>query len=140
MSVHITRMKGFLQEFRAFAMRGNVIDMAIGVVIGTAFGKITSSLVADVIMPPLGILIGKVNFKDLKVTLLESEGKTAVTLNYGSFLQEIINFSIIAFVLFLLIKLISKLQKKQDAADAKAAPPRQEMLLEEIRDILKKKS
>ena len=138
MKHHIIKVSGFLQEFRAFAMRGNVIDMAIGVVIGTAFGKITSSLVADVIMPPLGILIGKVDFKDLKVTLLEGEGKAAVTLNYGSFIQEIINFSIIAFALFLLIKLISTLRKKQDETEAKAAPPRQEVLLEEIRDLLKK--
>ena len=139
MNAHIGKVKGFLQEFRAFAMRGNVIDMAIGVVIGTAFGKITSSLVGDVIMPPLGILIGKVDFKDLKITLLENEGKAAVTLNYGSFIQEVINFTIIAFALFLLIKLISTLRKKQDEADAKAAPPRQEVLLEEIRDLLKKK-
>lgn len=141
MKSDLTPLKSFFQEFQKFAMRGNVIDMAVGVVIGTAFGKITASLVSDVIMPPLGILIGKVAFKDLKLTILAAtEGKAAVTLNYGMFIQELINFTIIAFALFIMIKVISTLQKKrEEQAATPLPPPRQEVLLEEIRDLLKKK-
>lgn len=129
-----------LTEFREFAMRGNVIDLAVGVVIGTAFGNITNSLVKDVIMPPIGIVMGKVDFSDLKFNLIEaSEGAAAVTLNYGLFLQTLVNFIIVAWAMFMIIKVMNKLKRKQDTGAADAPPPpRQEVLLEEIRDLLKK--
>ena len=139
----------FLQEFKAFAMKGNVVDMAFGVIIGGAFGKIVSSVVADVIMPPLGLLIGGVNFTDLKWVMKPAEvvdGKeiAAVTLNYGNFLQATFDFLIIAFSIFMFIKLITKLTEKKKA-ETPAAPPappvlsKEEVLLTEIRDILKEK-
>ena len=139
----------FLQDFKAFAMKGNVIDMAVGVVIGGAFGKIVSSLVANVIMPPIGLLVGGVNFTDLKWVMKAAEvgadGKiAAVTLNYGNFLQATFDFLIIAFSIFMFIKLITKLTEKKKA-EAPAAPPvppapsKEEVLLTEIRDILKEK-
>ena len=139
----------FLQEFKAFAMKGNVVDMAVGVIIGGAFGKIVSSVVADVIMPPLGLLIGGVNFTDLKWVMKPAEvvdGKeiAAVTLNYGNFLQATFDFLIIAFYIFMFIKLITKLTEKKKA-ETPAAPPappvlsKEEVLLTEIRDILKEK-
>ena len=139
----------FLQEFKAFAMKGNVVDMAVGVIIGGAFGKIVSSVVADVIMPPLGLLIGGVNFTDLKWVMQPAEvvnGKeiAAVTLNYGNFLQATFDFLIIAFSIFMFIKLITKLTEKKKA-ETPAAPPappapsKEEVLLTEIRDILKEK-
>lgn len=139
----------FLQEFKAFAMKGNVVDMAVGVIIGGAFGKIVSSVVADVIMPPLGLLIGGVNFTDLKWVMKPAEvvdGKeiAAVTLNYGNFLQATFDFLIIAFSIFMFIKLITKLTEKKKA-ETPAAPPaspvlsKEEVLLTEIRDILKEK-
>lgn len=129
-----------LKEFREFAMRGNVIDLAVGVVIGTAFGSITNSLVKDVIMPPIGILMGKVDFSDLKFTLIQAaEGVDAVTINYGLFLQTLVNFVIVAWAMFMIIKVMNKLKRKQDTGAADAPPPpRQEVLLEEIRDLLKK--
>ena len=129
-----------IKEFREFAMRGNVIDLAVGVVIGTAFGAITNSLVKDVIMPPIGILMGKVDFSDLKITLVQAaEGVEAVTVNYGLFLQTLVNFVIVAWAMFMIIKVMNKLKRKQDAGSADAPPPpRQEVLLEEIRDLLKK--
>ena len=129
-----------IQEFREFAMRGNVIDLAVGIVIGTAFGAITNSLVKDVIMPPIGMLMGKVDFSKLKVVLLESsEGVDAVTVNYGLFLQTLINFIIVSWAMFMIIKLMNTLKRKQETGAADAPPPpRQEMLLEEIRDLLKK--
>lgn len=112
---HIMYMS-FIQEFKQFAMRGNVVDMAIGVVIGTAFGKVVSSLVSDVIMPPIGKLTGGVDFSDLAVTLKEaSEGAPAIMLNYGAFLNTIINFVIIAASIFAVIKLMNKLKKKEEA-------------------------
>lgn len=138
---------GFLKEFKDFAMRGNVVDMAVGVVIGAAFGKIVSSLVADIIMPPIGLLIGGVNFTDLKLTLKDgAEGVDPVTLNYGNFLQVCIDFLIIAFAIFLVVKLIntlSNLRKKEEEVAAAAPAPApepsaEEKLLAEIRDILKK--
>ena len=139
----------FLQDFKAFAMRGNVIDMAVGVIIGGAFGKIVSSIVADVIMPPIGLLVGGVNFTDLKLQLKPSEvvdgvEKAAVTLNYGNFLQATFDFIIIAFSIFLFIRLITKLtaKKKEEAPAAPPAPPaptKEEVLLTEIRDLLKEK-
>ncbi|HEY0901639.1 MAG TPA: large-conductance mechanosensitive channel protein MscL [Micavibrio sp.] len=129
-----------LQEFREFAMRGNVIDLAVGIVIGTAFGAITSSLVKDVIMPPIGFLMGKVDFSKLKWTMIEAaEGVDAVTINYGLFIQTLVNFVIVAWAMFMIIKVMNKLKRKQDVGAADAPPPpRQEVLLEEIRDLLKK--
>ena len=140
----------FLQEFKAFAMKGNVIDMAVGVIIGGAFGKIVSSIVADVIMPPIGLLVGGVNFTDLKWVLKPAfleDGKevvAAVTLNYGNFLQVTFDFLIIAFSIFMFIKLLTKLteKKKEEAPAAPPAPPapsREEVLLTEIRDLLKER-
>ncbi len=139
----------FLQDFKAFAMKGNVIDMAVGVIIGGAFGKIVSSIVADVIMPPIGLLVGGVNFTDLKWVLKPAEvidGKemAAVALNYGNFVQATFDFLIIAFSIFLFIKLITKLSegKKVEEPAAPAPPPapsKEEVLLTEIRDLLKEK-
>lgn len=135
----------FLQDFKAFAMRGNVIDMAVGVIIGGAFGKIISSVVADVIMPPLGLLVGGVNFTDLKLELKPAEMvdgvmQDAVTLNYGNFLQTAFDFIIIALSIFLFVKLIGKLMRKKEEPAASPAPSKEEQLLTEIRDLLKKQS
>jgi len=125
-------------EFKEFAMKGNVVDMAVGVIIGTAFGKIVSSFVADVIMPPLGLAIGGVNFTDLSMTLGPNAATgEPVVLKYGVFLQTIFDFLIIAIVLFLMIRMLNKLKKPAPAA-APPPPARQEVLLEEIRDLLKK--
>jgi large conductance mechanosensitive channel len=131
-----------IKEFREFAVKGNVVDMAVGIIIGAAFGKIVSSLVDDVITPPLGYLIGGVDFSDLAWTLPAlQDGKDPVTINYGAFLQTTFDFIIIAFAIFLLVKGINRLKRKQEEAPAApAAPPRQEVLLEEIRDLLKKQS
>ncbi|MFN4298135.1 MAG: large-conductance mechanosensitive channel protein MscL [Thermaurantimonas sp.] len=132
----------FIKEFREFAMRGSVLDLAVGVVIGGAFGKIVSSFVGDVLMPPLGLLLGGIDFKDFAVTLKEAtEEAPAVTLNYGAFIQNVIDFTIIAFAIFLLIKGVNQIKRKQEApAQAPAAPPEpsnEEKLLAEIRDLLK---
>jgi large conductance mechanosensitive channel len=130
---------GLAKEFKEFAMKGNVIDMAVGVIIGAAFGKIVTSVVEDVIMPPIGKFIGGVNFTDLAVSLgLGADGKE-VMLKYGNFLQVTFQFLIVAFVLFLLIRALNKL-KTPDPAAPPPAPSRQEVLLEEIRDLLAKKS
>ncbi len=139
----------FLNEFKTFAMRGNVIDMAVGIIIGGAFGKIVSSVVSDLIMPPIGLLIGGVNFTDLKLTLkhaqLDAAGQVlnpAVTINYGMFMQTLLDFVIIAFSIFLLIKLINKLTTKKEEAPAPAEPAKPSddvVLLTEIRDLLKEK-
>ena len=138
-----------LQEFKSFAMKGNVIDLAVGVIIGGAFGKIVSSVVADVIMPPIGLLVGGVNFVDLKWVMKAAEigadGKeaAAVTLNYGNFLQATFDFIIIAFSIFMFIKLINKMLCKQEAVEQTPPPPpapsKEELLLTEIRDLLKEK-
>jgi large conductance mechanosensitive channel len=129
---------GMMQEFKAFAMRGNVVDMAVGIIIGGAFGKIVSSFVADVIMPPIGLLIGGVNFSELAITLKDAVGETAaVTLNYGKFVQSVIDFVIIAFAIFMVIKAMNALKKKEQAPAAPPAPSKQETLLMEIRDLLK---
>jgi large conductance mechanosensitive channel len=139
---------GMLKEFKEFAMRGNVIDLAVGVVIGGAFGKIVASLVADVIMPPIGLLVGGVNFTDLKLEMKPAEvidgvEKAAVTLNYGNFLQVTFDFIIVAFAIFMFIKLINKLNRKKEEAPAAPAPlpepTKEEVLLTEIRDLLKTK-
>lgn len=136
-----------LKEFKDFAMRGNVIDLAVGVIIGGAFGKIVASLVADVIMPPIGLLVGGVNFTDLKWDLKAAEvvdgvEKAAVTLNYGNFLQVTFDFIIVAFAIFMFIKGMNRLNRKKEEAPAPAAPPapsKEELLLAEIRDLLKEK-
>ncbi len=129
----------FVSEFKEFAMKGNVVDMAVGVIIGTAFGKIVSSLVADVVMPPLGLAIGGVNFRDLAVTLgTDTTSGEPVVLKYGLFLQTIFDFLIIALVLFLAIRALNKLKKPAQPA-VPPSPPRQEVLLEEIRDLLARK-
>ncbi|HPC84011.1 MAG TPA: large-conductance mechanosensitive channel protein MscL [Thermoanaerobaculaceae bacterium] len=129
-----------LKEFREFAMRGNVMDMAVGIIIGGAFGKIVASLVNDVLMPPLGLIVGGMDFTKLAFTLKAAEGDApAVLLRYGMFIQQVVDFLIIAFAIFLMIKGMNKLRRKQEAAPAAPAPPpRQEVLLEEIRDLLKK--
>jgi large conductance mechanosensitive channel len=128
------------KEFREFAVKGNVVDMAVGIVIGAAFGKIVTSAVADLITPPLGYLIGGVDFTNLAITLPAMvEGGDAVTVNYGSFLQTVFDFVIVAFAIFLVVKAINRVKRKEEAAPAAPpAPPRQEVLLEEIRDLLKK--
>lgn len=133
-------MLKLVKEFREFAMRGNVIDLAVGVVIGTAFGSITNSLVKDVIMPPLGALMGSINFSELKWNMIAAhDNVAAVTINYGLFIQTIVNFLIVAWAMFMIITVMNKLKRKQDAGDGEAPPPpRQEVLLEEIRDLLKK--
>ena len=134
-----------IQEFKQFAVKGNMIDMAVGIIIGGAFGKIVSSLVNDVLMPPLGLLIGGVDFADLKATLKQAsvnelgEAIPAVTLNYGTFIQTAIDFLIIALVVFMMIKAINSLKKKEEAAPAAPpAPTKDQELLTEIRDLLKK--
>lgn len=148
----------FLQDFKAFAMKGNVIDMAVGVIIGGAFGKIVTSVVNDIIMPPIGLLIGGVNFKDLKWVMQEAVPEklneagevitpavAEVTLNYGNFLQQTFDFLIIAFSIFCFVSLIKKVTERKKKEEAPAAPPappapsKEEVLLTEIRDLLKEK-
>jgi large conductance mechanosensitive channel len=137
------------KEFREFAVKGNVVDMAVGIIIGAAFGKIVSSLVSDVVLPPIGLLIGGVKFTSLSLTLREAvpavgddAAREAVTLNYGMFVQSAFDFVIIAFVIFMVVKGINRLKRQVAAAPTPPAvplpPPRQEVLLEEIRDLLKK--
>ncbi|WP_374087383.1 large-conductance mechanosensitive channel protein MscL [Methylomicrobium lacus] len=130
-----------LQEFKEFAIKGNAVDMSVGIIIGAAFGKIVSSLVADVIMPPIGVLVGGVDFTDLAITIKEASGDApAVMLKYGSFLQAVVDFTIIAFAIFLVIKLINNLKKKEVEAPAPAPEPtKEELLLTEIRDLLKER-
>jgi large conductance mechanosensitive channel len=129
-----------MKEFRDFAMRGNVVDMAVGIVIGAAFGKIVTSFVNDVLMPPIGIALGGVDFSDLAMTLKAASGDVAaVTLNYGSFIQTVIDFVIIAFAIFMVVKAMNKMKKKEEEKPAAPpAPPADVALLTEIRDLLKK--
>lgn len=138
---------GMLKEFKEFAVKGNVVDLAVAVIIGGAFGKIVTSFVNDIVMPPIGMLIGGVNFKNLAVVLKEAvvddAGEVvtaAVTLNYGAFIQNIVDFTIIAFVIFLAVKAINSTKKKEAAAPPPPppGPSKSEVLLEEIRDLLKK--
>ncbi|GMQ27747.1 large-conductance mechanosensitive channel protein MscL [Algoriphagus confluentis] len=139
---------GLIKEFKEFAVKGNVIDLAVGVIIGGAFGKIVSSFVNDIIMPPIGLLLGGVDFKDLSMVLKEAttdeagEAVAAVTLNYGMFIQNVVDFVIIAFVIFLAIKGVNQMNRKKEEAPAPPpappAPTPSEKLLEEIRDLLKK--
>ncbi|MDE6514334.1 MAG: large-conductance mechanosensitive channel protein MscL [Muribaculaceae bacterium] len=139
----------FIQDFKAFAMKGNVIDMAVGVIIGGAFGKIVSSLVNDIIMPVVGLLTGGVNFTELKATLhdavldptTQEVVKEAVTLNYGMFIQNVVDFLIIAFSIFVALRVMMKFKKKEAEAPAPApAPSNEEVLLTEIRDLLKQQN
>lgn len=138
-------MGQFVQEFKKFAMRGNVIDMAVGIIIGGAFGKIVSSVVNDLVMPGIGLIIGGGNFKELKIVLKEAvmDGETvvspAVSINYGNFLQTTFDFLIIAFAVFMLVKAVNKLSKKKEVEAKPAAPPADVQLLTEIRDLLKEK-
>jgi large conductance mechanosensitive channel len=133
------RVMGIIKEFKEFAVKGNMLDMAVGIIIGAAFGKIVSSLVADVIMPPIGVLLGGIDFTRLGLTLKEGAGAApAVTLKYGIFLQTIVDFLIVSFAIFLLIKTINRTKRKEAAA---APPPsNQEVLLAEIRDLLRNRS
>jgi large conductance mechanosensitive channel len=129
---------GFLSEFKEFAVKGNVMDMAVGVIIGGAFGKIITSLVSDVIMPPIGLALGGMDFSKLALTLKEATATSeAVVISYGKFIMAYIDFLIIAFVIFMMIKAMNSLKHQKEAAPA--APPKEELLLTEIRDILKKK-
>lgn len=140
-------MGKFINEFKAFAVKGNAVDMAVGVIIGGAFGKIVSSIVDDLIMPPIGWLIGGVNFSDLKITLpaekiADGIEMQAATINYGSFIQNLIDFVIIAFCVFLLVKGINKLANKKREKPAPTPAPEpsaEEKLLAEIRDLMKEK-
>jgi large conductance mechanosensitive channel len=134
-------MKNMFREFREFAMRGNVMDMAVGIIIGAAFGRIVSTFVANVLMPPIGLLLGHVNFSELAVVLKRSaDGTPAVSMQYGLFLQALVDFIIIAFSVFLVIKGMNSFHKKQAAEPAAPpAPSAEETLLTEIRDILKRK-
>ena len=139
-------MSSFIKEFKEFAMKGNVMDMAVGVIIGGAFGKIVSSVVDDIIMPPIGWLIGGVNFSDLKVTLpsvevIGGEKLQTATINYGNFLQTTLDFLIVAFCVFMLIKVVNKVTAKKEEKPAETPkapePTQEEKLLAEIRDLLK---
>jgi large conductance mechanosensitive channel len=134
-----------IKEFKEFASKGNVVDLAVGIIIGGAFGKIITSIVADIIMPPIGLLIGGINFTDIKLTLKDAvagaTGKVtsqAVTLNFGNFLQVLFDFLIVAFAIFLLVKALNHIQKKKEEAPP-PPPTKEELLLTEIRDLLKNK-
>lgn len=134
-----------MKEFKEFAMKGNVIDLAVAVIIGGAFGKIVSSFVNDILMPPLGLLLGNVDFKDLKLIMKAGEeGVAPVTWNYGMFIQNVIDFVIIAFVIFMMLRMVTKVQNlkakepEPEAAPAPPEPTNEEKLLTEIRDLLKK--
>ncbi|NOX82623.1 MAG: large-conductance mechanosensitive channel protein MscL [Alphaproteobacteria bacterium] len=130
---------GMLKEFQDFAVKGNVVDMAVGIIIGGAFGTIVKSLVSDIIMPPIGVLMGGLDFSSLALTLKAATADAeAVTLNYGLFINNVISFVIVAWAVFMLVKGMNTLKKKEEAAPAEPpAPPRSEVLLEEIRDALK---
>ncbi|MBE0646001.1 MAG: large-conductance mechanosensitive channel protein MscL [Bacteroidetes bacterium] len=130
-----------MKEFKDFAMRGNVIDMAVGIVIGAAFGAIVSSFVANVVTPPLGVLLGGVDFTSMNIVMKEAVGETpAVTLDYGIFLQKVFDFIIVAFAIFMVIKGMNSMKKKKEEAPAAPAPPpAEEVLLTEIRDLLKQR-
>jgi large conductance mechanosensitive channel len=142
-------MSGFFQEFKEFAMRGNVVDLAVGIIIGVAFGAIINSLVNDVIMPPIGVLMGNVDFSDLFINLSRQDYPSlaaareagAPVIAYGAFINTVINFIIVALVIFILVKGMNRLREQQEQAPEETpVPPRQETLLEEIRDILKARS
>lgn len=127
-----------VKEFKDFAVKGNVVDMAVGIIIGAAFGKIVTSVVGDVIMPPIGLLIGGVDFSDLAFTLKAAEaGGAAVVISYGKFLQTVLDFAIIAFAIFMMIKVLNKIKAKE--VPPSAGPTNEEVLLMEIRDLLRDK-
>jgi large conductance mechanosensitive channel len=135
---------GVLKEFREFAVKGNMVDMAVGIIIGGAFGKVVSSIVSDLLMPPLGYLIGGINFTDIKIHLpapaLPGKAAAEVTINIGNFIQSLVDFTIIAFAVFLMVKAINTLHRKAEGAPVAPSPPtRDQELLAEIRDLLKKK-
>ena len=134
-------MMSIIKEFKDFAVKGNVVDMAVGVIIGAAFGKIVSSLVGDVIMPPIGVLLGGVDFSSLALIVKEAVGEApAVVISYGKFIQTLIDFTIIAFAIFMAVKAINSTKKKaEEAPAAPPAPSKEDMLLTEIRDLLKEK-
>jgi len=129
-----------LQEFRAFAFKGNMIDMAVGIIIGAAFGRVVQSLVKDIIMPPIGVAVGGVDFSELSIVLKEAAGETAaVTIGYGAFIQTLVDFLIVAMAIFVAIKVINSMQRKQEEAPATPATPTDELVvLREIRDELKR--
>jgi len=131
---------GMMSEFKKFAMKGNVVDMAVGIVIGAAFGKIVSSFVNDILMPPIGMLIGGVDFSSLAYTIQEAAGEeAAVTINYGNFIQTALDFIIIAFAIFMVVKGMNRMKKKEEEKPAEPPKPsNEEVLLSEIRDLLKK--
>jgi large conductance mechanosensitive channel len=133
---------GMMKEFKEFAVKGNVIDMAVGIIIGAAFGKIVSSFVGDVIMPPIGVLIGGIDFTNLALTIKQASGDIpAVVISYGKFIQTVVDFAIVAFAIFIAVKGINSLKrKKEEEPQAPPAPPAQEVLLGEIRDLLKARS
>lgn len=132
---------GMMQEFKEFAVKGNVVDMAVGIIIGAAFGKIVSSFVADVVMPPIGVMVGGVDFSNLAVTLQEAVGDTpAVMLKYGTFIQSIVDFIIVAMAIFIAVKVINNLKKEEEAKpEPPPEPSKEELLLTEIRDLLKER-
>ncbi len=130
---------GFAKEFKEFAMQGNVVDMAVGIIIGAAFGKIVSSFVSDVIMPPIGVIMGGVDFKDLGYVLQPAkDGVAAVSIKYGAFIQTILDFVIVALAIFVAIKIMNNLKKPEEEVEEAPAPSNEEILLTEIRDLLKK--
>jgi large conductance mechanosensitive channel len=131
---------GMMSEFKSFAMKGNVMDMAVGIIMGGAFGKIVASFVGDVLMPPIGMLLGGVDFTDLALTLKAASGEVpAVTLKYGTFVQTVVDFLIIAFAIFMMVKWMNRMQRQQAVAPAAPpAPSNEEVLLTQIRDLLKK--
>ncbi|MCU0556310.1 MAG: large-conductance mechanosensitive channel protein MscL [Desulfobacterales bacterium] len=133
---------GIIKEFKEFAVKGNVIDMAVGIIIGAAFGKIVSSFVGDVIMPPIGVLVGGIDFSYLAFTIKEAVGDNpAVVISYGKFIQTVVDFTIVAFAIFIAIKGINTLKRKEEEAPAAPPePPAQEVLLAEIRDLLKNRA
>ncbi len=135
-----------IQEFKEFASKGNVVDLAVGIIIGGAFGKIVSSLVSDILMPPIGWLVGGLNFSDLKIELkapmIDTAGNVitrVVTINYGAFIQTTVDFIIIAFAVFMVVKLVNSMKRKQEEKTENPKPSNQELLLMEIRDLLKNK-
>ena len=130
---------GVMSEFKAFAIKGNVVDLAVGIIIGAAFGKIVSSFVGDVIMPPIGLLIGGVDFSDLAITLKAASGDIpAVLLSYGKFIQSLIDFIIVAFAIFMAVKVINRMKREEAVAPTlPPVPTKEEELLGEIRDLLK---
>jgi large conductance mechanosensitive channel len=131
---------GMLSEFKEFAIKGNVVDMAVGIIVGAAFGKIVSSFVKDIIMPPIGVMMGGVDFSDLAVTIQEAAGEVpAVAIKYGAFIQTIVDFIIVALAIFMAVKVMNSMKKaKEEAPKEDPAPSNEEVLLTEIRDLLKK--